>query len=123
MGYRYQEMDVATASPETLIVKLYDGAIRHARVAKEHHEAGRIGERGLAISKSLAIVSELMNALDFERGGEVATNLRALYEFVTNRLLEANMHGRGQAIDEAVSVLARVNEAWSEIARGAEVGS
>jgi flagellar protein FliS len=121
MGFQqYQQMDINTTSPTGLIVKLYEGAIRQARVARAHQEAGRIAERGRAIAKAMAIVSELASALDMERGGEIATNLNALYAFVNERLVDANLRGQVAPIDEAVGILATLAEAWVEIARGSE---
>ena len=122
MGHqRYREMDIRTASPEALVVKLYEGAIRQVQRALDCREAGRVGERGEAISRAMAIVSELSSALDMERGGDIATNLNALYGFVNGRLLEANLRGRSDYIDDAVRILGILSEAWTELARGAEV--
>lgn len=121
MGYdRYREVDITTASPETLVVKLYEGAIRNARAAVLHHEAGRIGERGRAISKAIAIVSELSSALDMEQGGEIASNLSGLYGFVNEQLVEANLQGSTDRIEDALRVLDILAEAWVEVARSAD---
>ena len=109
-------MSIETASPEELVVRMYEGAIRQARTAREAHLAGKIAERGKALSRALAIVGELRGALDLERGGEIARNLRGLYGFVWDRLLEANLSGRVEAVDEAVDVLERLLGAWQEIA-------
>lgn len=117
MGRRYLEMEISTASPELLVVRLYEAALRQARSAVAAVEAGRVRERGVAISKALAIVSELRGALDLERGGEIAGNLHGLYGFVTERLLEANLRGRAEPIGEALAVLERLQEAWVELAK------
>ncbi len=117
MGSRYTEMEIRTASPEMLVVKMYEGAIRFTRRARESHNAGRVAERGAAISRALAIVSELQNCLNFDQGGEISRNLESLYLFVTDRLLEANMRGRAEALEEALGVLGTLSEAWVEIAR------
>lgn len=117
MGSRYREMEIRTASPEMLVVKMYEGAIRQVRLAVEHHRAGRIGERGAALSRALAILSELRQALDFERGGEIAANLDQLYRFVSDRLLEANLRGDEEALVWSAEILGSLHEAWAEIAR------
>ncbi|HVP29103.1 MAG TPA: flagellar export chaperone FliS [Myxococcota bacterium] len=123
MGQRYREMEVRTASPETLVVLLYQGALRQARAAREHCEARRVAERGTAISKALAIVGELQSCLDFEQGGEIAQNLSRLYRFVCDKLVEANLGGRTQPIDEAVRVLETLCSAWVEIAQRPAAGT
>lgn len=113
---QYRRMSIETASPEELVVRMYEGAIRYARAARDAHRAGDLGGRGRGLSRALAIVGELRGALDLERGGEIALNLRGLYGFVWDRLLEANLRGRVEAIDEAVDVLERLLGAWQEIA-------
>ncbi len=118
MGARYREMEIRTASPEMVIVKLYEGAIRFIRNAKGFQEEGAVAHRATAIGKALAIVNELQNSLNLEDGGEIATNLDALYVFVSERLLEANARGSVQALDEASKVLTTLNEAWVAISRG-----
>ena len=121
MGYeQYLAMDITTASPEMLVVKLYEGAIRNARAALVHQREGRVGERGRAISKAIAIVSELSSALDMERGGEIASNLSGLYGFVNEQLVEANLEGRQERIEDALRILDILAEAWVEVARIAD---
>ena len=115
---RYRQVDISTASPVMLVVKLYEGAIRQATEARVHAEASRIPERARAIGKALAIVGELQSSLDLERGGEVGENLHNLYGFVTDRLLDANLNGHTESIDEAVGVLSTLVEGWREIAQG-----
>lgn len=117
MGARYREMEIRTATPEMVIVKLYEGALRFIRAARAHQEAGHIAGRATSIAKALAIVNELQHSLNLERGGEIAHNLDALYFFVTDRLLEANLRGTIAPLDVATSILSTLNEAWVEIAR------
>ena len=115
---QYRETEIRTASPEMLVVKMYEGAIRFARQAVEMNEAGRLVERGNALSRCMAIVSELRNSLDHEQGAEIAGNLERLYNFVSERLLEANLQGRSESVQEAIRVLEVLLTAWIEIANG-----
>ena len=110
-------MEIRTATPEMVIVKLYEGALRFIRAARSHQEAGHIAGRATSIAKALAIVNELQHSLNLERGGEIARNLDSLYFFVTDRLLEANLRGTLVPLDVAAGILSTLNEAWVEIAR------
>ncbi len=110
-------MEIKTASPEMVIVKLYEGALRFLRQAKECHAEGQVAGRATAIAKALAIVAELQQSLNLEQGGEIAQNLDSLYFYVSDRLLEANVRGTVQPLDEASGVLSTLNEAWVEISR------
>lgn len=115
---RYREMEITTASPEMLVVKLYEGAVRNALQAREHVEAGRSADRSRTLSKAIAIVSELQRVLDVEQGGEIGQNLYDLYDFVITRLVDANLEDRIDCIDEAVGVLSTLEGAFREIAKG-----
>lgn len=117
MGARYREMEIKTATPEMVIVKLYEGALRFLRQAKECQESGQVAGRATAIAKALAIVNELQTSLNLEQGGEIAHNLDSLYFYVTDRLLEANVRGTVQPVEEARGVLATLLEAWVEISK------
>ena len=117
MGARYREMEIKTATPEMVIVKLYEGALRFIRVARASQESGEVAGRATAIGKTLAIVAELQQSLNLEKGGEVARKLDSLYFYVTDCLLEANVRGTGQPLDDASMVLSTLNEAWVEISR------
>ncbi|MEM9174242.1 MAG: flagellar export chaperone FliS [Myxococcota bacterium] len=110
-------MEIRTATPEMVVVKLYEGALRFIRQAKECQAEGQVAGRATAIAKALAIVGELQQSLNLEEGGEIARNLDSLYFYVTDRLLEANVRGTVQPLDEASGVLSTLNEAWVEISK------
>jgi flagellar protein FliS len=110
-------MEIKTATPEMVIVKLYEGVLRFIRNAKSHQEAGEVAGRATSIAKALAIVNELQHSLNLEKGGEIAQNLDALYFYVTDCLLEANVRGTGQPLDAASMVLSTLHGAWVEISR------
>jgi len=119
-------MEIRTATPEMVIVKLYEGALRFIRSARSHQERGEIAARATAIDRALAIVNELQHSLDLQQGGEIARNLDALYFYVTDRLLQANLRACVDSMDEASGILSTLNEAWIEIARrplGADAGA
>ena len=113
---QYRELELRCASPEVLILRLYEGALQHCRLAGEHQRAGRIAERRRSVSQAMAIVGELRRGLDFERGGEIATNLERVYDFVTDRLLETGVQECAEAMDEVVRVLEPLRQAWAELA-------
>lgn len=117
-GNPYLEMSIRTASPVQLVIHLYDGALRFVRQAKEHHDAQRPLERGLAISRAMAVVHELSSCLDFEQSPEVASKLEALYRFATDQLFEANRAQRSECLDAVILTLEPLRDAWVAIASG-----
>lgn len=112
------ETGVEAASPQRLVVMLYDGAIRSMLAAKGALASGDIGARGEAISKAISIIDEgLRPALDMEAGGELAANLLALYEYICNRLLFANLKGHEDSVDEALRLMTELRGAWEQLER------
>ena len=110
---------VETADPHRLILMLFDGAIAAVSVAKLHMNAGEIAQKGMAISKAIDLISNgLLASLDMEAGGELAERLAALYEYMTQRLLFANLKNSAAALDEISELLASLREAWAAIAPG-----
>ena len=105
-----------SASPHQLIVMLFDGAQSALSRARILMDQGDIAGKGQAISKAINIIDNgLKNSLDHQRGGEVADNLAALYDYMKRRLLQANLHNDQQAIEEVVKLLDNIADAWRQI--------
>ncbi|MEM7409209.1 MAG: flagellar export chaperone FliS [Myxococcota bacterium] len=119
----YLQNEIRTASPEALVVRLYERAILCAREARELTEAQQAETRNARLRRALDIVNELRSSLDMDRGGEIAANLDALYEFVSHRLLAAGMQSEGEPIEDALRILEILVEPWREIAHGARAAS
>ncbi|MFC4161603.1 flagellar export chaperone FliS [Chitinimonas lacunae] len=116
-GQSSVELDVQGASPHRLVCLLYEGAIKAVALAKVHMQAGAIADKGASISKAIAIIEEgLRLSLDKEgAGAELAQNLDALYEYMTLRLLTANLKNDVEALDEVYGLLVPLREAWEAI--------
>ncbi len=110
------ETGVAAASPHKLIVMLYDGALVSISNAMMHMKSGNIAEKGLAVSKAILIIdSGLRASLNKETGGDIAVNLDSLYEYMTDRLLQGNMHNQAELLDEVYKLLLELKGAWDAI--------
>lgn len=110
------ETGVVAASPHKLIVMLFDGALAALATAQQHMKTGDIAAKGLAISKAIEIIyCGLRASLDHNAGGEIAANLDALYEYMTNRLLAANLNNQPELIDEVQRLLQDLRSAWEAI--------
>jgi flagellar protein FliS len=110
------ETGIASASPHKLIVMLYDGALVALLSAKTNIAAGNIAAKGSAISKAISIIDNGLRAsLDKNAGGEIAANLDALYDYMSRRLLHANLKNDVTIIDEVHGLLADLRGAWVAI--------
>jgi flagellar protein FliS len=110
------ETGVTGASPHKLIVMLFDGALVALTTAQQHMKDGNIQEKGKAISKAIMIIDGGLRAsLNKQVGGQIATSLDALYEYMSNRLLIANLRNQPEILDEIHRLLEDLKSAWVEI--------
>lgn len=116
----YQRQQIETASPEQILILLYEGAIKFlmlARQAYENPEKRNIQAYHNNLIRAQAIIMEFMNSLDMEIGGEVAKNLYALYEYLHYRLVQANIKKDVTMIDEVLNHLRQLKVTWEEAIR------
>ncbi len=116
---RYKKTDIATASPEKLVVMLYDGAITALENAlksidKKHSEE----QAHNSIVKAQDIIFELSACLNFD-AGEIAEKLAAIYTYMGKRLSEANISKDKKPIQEVIAHLKDLRSAWSTISQKA----
>jgi len=111
------ETGVVAASPHKLIVMLFDGALVALNGALNGIRTGNISEKGKSISKAIMIIdSGLRAALDKKAGGEIAEGLDALYEYMSSRLLTANINSDPAILEEVQRLLTELRDAWNAIA-------
>lgn len=114
------ESDLISASPHRLVAMLFEGADRALRTARFCIAQGDVAGRGHAIGRAIDIIgSGLMASLDLERGGIVATHLHALYAYMLQRLVTANLENRADIVDEVLGLLTPIREAWQQIGTNA----
>ncbi|MDO8961160.1 MAG: flagellar export chaperone FliS [Methylophilus sp.] len=110
------ETGVVAASPNKLVVMLYEGAISACRNAITFMQQQDIQRKGEMISKAILIIeSGLRLSLDKKAGGDIAQSLDALYAYMTQRLTVANIHNEVSAIEEVVGLLSEIKSAWEAI--------
>lgn len=115
---QYQTQQVTTADKGRLLLMMYEGAIKFLRQSKAGLEAGDIPKFCRFLSKGQAIIAELMNTLDFEKGGKIAKDLDRLYDFMLFYLTEANIHQDAARIEKTISLLNTIYCAFKEIIEG-----
>ncbi|MCR9245000.1 MAG: flagellar export chaperone FliS [bacterium] len=114
----YQKNAVMTASPEKLVVMLYDGAIKNlekCRIGIEDPAQARSPEVGEHIGKAISIIGELRASLDHAAGGEIATELDRLYEFALDQLSQANLQRTPEGVHATLKVMRTLKEGWDGI--------
>jgi flagellar protein FliS len=112
----YQQTHVHSRSPLELVVMLYDGALRFVGEARSALDRRDLTAKREAISRTLAIISELQSTLNMQEGGDIAQSLDGIYTYLTSRLLEANIQSDASKLDEIAKLLGTLRSAWAEIA-------
>lgn len=107
------------ASPHQLISMLFDGLIGALNGARGAMERGDVAQKVRHIGKAVRILEDgLLAALDRQRGGEVAANLGALYEYCVGRLTLANARNDIALVNEVAGLVGTVAQGWNEMKNG-----
>jgi flagellar protein FliS len=109
---QYRKTAVTTATKEQVLIMLYEGAIKHLKRASEACQKNDLAAKGLAVGKAHDIVNELANTLDFKIGGDVAKNLERLYSFITELLMQGNLHNDVAKFNEATKLMETLLDGW-----------
>lgn len=118
----YKTTNVKTASQGRLVVLLYEEAVRQLSSASSMYDADKklpvknIEKFGNAILKAQEIITELQVSLDMEKGGEIASNLMALYIFFNKQLTEANIKKDRDVLDSILKMMKDLCESWTQAA-------
>src|SRR5262245_52352486 len=97
----YIQTQVRSSQPLELVVLLYDAALRALATAHDALLRRDIPARRAAMSQAFAIVAELQNTLDMERGGPIAVELDQLYTWVVSQFVQATVEQDARPIVEA----------------------
>lgn len=111
----HNESGLADASPHLLIQMLMDGFLARVNTAKGAMARSDMELKSVYISRAMAIVGGLNEAVDLEKGGEIAVNLRQLYDYIGNRLLQASCENDEGMLDEVASLMREIKEGWDAI--------
>ena len=110
------ETGVESADPHKLILMLFEGAQQALAKAKLHIQHNEIAAKGEMLSKAIMIIDHGLKAsLDLNAGGDLALQLHSLYEYMTSRLLTANLQSDIHIINEVNGLLTELYGAWAEI--------
>ncbi len=112
---QYKKATVETASPGRLLLMLYDGAIKNINNAiiaintKDNNKAHN------DIIKTQDIIMELMSTLNMDY--EISKSLYSLYDFLMNRLIEANINKDAKMLEEVAVFVGELRDTWQEVVK------
>lgn len=112
----YQEMgaygQVEEANGHELIRLLLETLSVRITEAKTCIQEDDIGEKITRLTKALNILDGLRMSLNIEKGGEIASNLDDLYDYMQRQLIQANAHNDIPILDEVKGLVEEIKSAW-----------
>ena len=111
----YREQSVLTATPEQLVVMLYDGVIRFLTQCEKAFGAGDQETAFDRLARGEAIIDELLATLDMD-AGDIAERLQAIYVFNKRLLLEARTAQDPAKVAVVIRLMGELRGAWAEVA-------
>lgn len=117
----YKRQQIMTATPEMLTLMLYNGALRFMKEGKEAIIAKRYEDANNSIQKAENIISEFRATLKMEY--EISQQLLPLYNYVYRKLVDGNMQSDPACIDEAVTIITELRDAWAQAMKKARQGA
>lgn len=114
---QYRESNILTASKGGLLLMTYDGATRFITQAKAHMSTKAYEQQNTCIIKAQRLLLELIYTLNPNADRDLAQRLTQLYEYMFNRLVEANVNDDQAALDEVLWHLSELRSAWAEADR------
>lgn len=114
------KQEIATADPHKLTLMLMQGALDRIAYAKGSMERKEYAAKADYLSKATAILINLRDTLDLKVGGELAENMYALYDYMVDRLTEAHVRNNLGLLDEVISLLTPIRDAWVQIPESAK---
>ncbi|MBN1256821.1 MAG: flagellar export chaperone FliS [Planctomycetes bacterium] len=111
---QYLKTQVLTASPQQLVLMLFDGAIRFIETARKAWQTKDIETAHKSLIRAQEIILELTYSLNREKGAEIAENMSRLYGFCYRQLVEANIQHSEELLDPVQNILRELRATWAE---------
>ncbi len=112
-----QSYQTEPVDPATLVAMLYDKAVFSLKAAVQAIHSDEIESRWIINRRAQEIINHLFRALDLEMGGEVASNLEALYGYMLLRLPEVDVNNDARVAEEVIELLEPLRASWNQLAR------
>ena len=112
---QYNQTQFTTIDRGRLLMMMFDGALNFLKHSRDGIAKNDRAQFSRFLSKAHAIISELNNTLDFEKGGDIARDLERLYDFMLHHLIQANLTKDGKKVEDVIRVLQPIADAYREI--------
>jgi len=113
----YREMEIHAASPERLLVIVFEQLVvnlERARIAMERND---VELRVASLRRARGLVAELLSTLDFEKGGALAIELADLYQFLLMELVDIGRRGDVRTMRKLVNIATHLRDGFAGAAQ------
>ncbi|MBK1722652.1 flagellar export chaperone FliS [Thiocystis violacea] len=107
--------EAAVADPHRLIQMLFEATLESIAVARGAIANGNLRAKGEQLGRAISIINGLAGMLDHEKGGELAGQLAALYDYMARRLLEGSAKNDAEALSEVARLLREIKSGWDAV--------
>ena len=114
------KQEISQADPHKLTLMLMQGTLDKLAYTKGCIKRKDYAGKSEHISRATAILMNLRDTLELEAGVEVAGNLYSLYDYMIQRLIDANVQNNLKIVDEVINILLPIKTAWSQIPESAK---
>ncbi len=109
----YRELEILSASPERLVVIVFDALVVQLERARIGTERNDLELQVAGLTKARAILGELLATLDFEKGGDVADRLAELYQFMLVELMDVGQRGDLAMMRRLASIASQLRDGFT----------
>jgi len=109
---QYQYNSIMSASPERLMLMLFEGAIKFVKLARKAIEEKDIEGANHNLTRAQEIIAELDRSLDMSY--DISEHLAGIYDYLYRQLVDANIKKDFQALDVVESMLVELKSTWEE---------
>ncbi|MCD4783769.1 MAG: flagellar export chaperone FliS [Candidatus Eremiobacteraeota bacterium] len=110
----YQKVQVGTASPQKLLLMVYDGTLKFLKMAKMLIQKDQADRARVYVFKATLALLELISSLDCDNSPEISNALKSLYVYLLDKLKIVLQNNSIEDIDEITGILESLKEAWKE---------
>lgn len=109
------ESEIEGATPHRLVQMLMEGVLEKIATAKGYMMRRQFETTSRHINWAISIVNGLRTSLNKEAGGDLARNLDELYDYMSRRLVQANINADPAMLDEVAALMAEVKSGWNQV--------
>ncbi len=111
----YRKTEVSTSDPIDLVIMLYDGVESFMKKALSAINDRKVADKSAYLTRSMAIIEELLRSLDVEVGGQAAENLQELYLYLMKEIAEINLTSDAEKLQRAMEIVSTLRDAWKGV--------